>query len=183
MWMCVCVYLNVLGAYASHHIFILGAAPCSFHTHTQTRTLVIFVTSGACSLPGRLSSRLRFLTAFPSVCPGFVCACLYFYLSVCLLCEVRPPGLFFFFFFNCFLPPTGPKYREAQQCSLCLESVDREKETEFVPTLHNQSSILYVFIHIVYFNLRTLVHFQSRWATYKSKASSYLQLSHLCSGE
>lgn len=179
MWMCVCVYLNVLGAYASHHIFILGAAPCSFHTHTQTRTLVIFVTSGACSLPGRLSSRLRFLTAFSSVCPGFVCACLYFYLSVCLLCEVRPPRLFF----NCFLPPTGPKYREAQQYSLCLESVDREKETEFVPTLHNQSSILYVFIHIVYFNQRTLVHFQSGWATYKSKASSYLQLSHLCSWE
>lgn len=140
-----CVYLNVLGAYASHHIFILGAAPCSFHTHTQTRTLVIFVTSGACSLPGRLSSRLRFLTAFPSVCPGFVCACLYFYLSVCLLCEVRPPGLFFFFF-NCFLPPTGPKYREAQQCSLCLESVDREKETEFVPTLHNQVFFTSLFI-------------------------------------
>lgn len=171
---CVCVYLNVLGAYASHHIFILGAAPCSFHTHTEKHahlsslSLLVRAACLAACLPASgswLRSRLS---------PRALCAPVY--ISTCLsACSVKSGHQgFFFFFFNCFLPPTGPKYREAQQCSLCLESVDREKETEFVPTLHNQSSILYVFIHIVYFNLRTLVHFQSGWATYKSKASSYL---------
>lgn len=182
MNVCVCVSECVRSICFPSYIHT-RSCPLQFsHTYTNTHT---------CHLCHFWCVQLAWPPVFPPqvpdcvpVCLPGLCVRLFIFLPVCLpALWSQATRAFLFYFFNCFLPPTGPKYREAQQCSLCLESVDREKETEFVPTLHNQSSILYVFIHIIYFNLRTLVHFQSGWATYKSKASSYLQLSHLCSGE
>ena len=71
------------------------------HTSTDTHALVIFATFGVCVRAALAVAvcppRLGFLTACPSVClPAlrFVYVCLYFYLSVCLLCEVRATRAF-----------------------------------------------------------------------------------------
>ena len=104
----------VEGAYASHHIFTLEAAPphiphihkhAHTHTHPQTHThaLVIFATFGVCVCVcacsprcGRLSAPPGFPDCVPVCLPAlrFVYVCLYFYLSVCLLCEVRATRAF-----------------------------------------------------------------------------------------
>lgn len=86
--------LRVSGAYASYHIFILKAAPTVSHTHKHMH-LSSLSPFGVFSSPGRLLPP-KFPTVLPrlSACLRLVYVCLYFYLSVCLLCEVRPPGLF-----------------------------------------------------------------------------------------
>lgn len=145
MNVCVCVSECVRSICFPSYIHT-RSCPLQFsHTYTNTHT---------CHLCHFWCVQLAWPPVYPPqvpdcvpVCLPGLCVRLFIFLPVCL------PALWSqatraFFFFNCFLPPTGPKHREAQQCSLCLESVDRERERQNL-CLHftiNQAFFMSLFI-------------------------------------
>lgn len=121
-WGCeLCVCVSVLGAYASHHIFILEAAPTlPTHTHLSSLPPLLRAAHWAVCLPARIS----WLRARLSACA----LCMSVYISTCLsACSVKSGHQGFF---NCFLPPTAPKHCEAEHSSaVWREHTDRERQS------------------------------------------------------